>query len=40
VKIGEAIAVKNYDVQKIRASSEKLTQDLQESLKKLYEGAN
>ena len=38
VKIGEAIAVKNYDVKKIRASSEKLTQDLQERLKSLHEG--
>jgi 1-acyl-sn-glycerol-3-phosphate acyltransferase len=38
VKIGEAIAVKNYDIKKIRASSEKLTQDLQERLKILQEG--
>ena len=38
VKIGEAIAVKNYDVKKIRASSEALTQDLQKRLKFLQEG--
>lgn len=37
VKIGKAIAVSNYDVQKIRASSEVLTTDLCEHLKSLHE---
>lgn len=37
VKIGQAIAIADYDVQKIRASSEILTTDLYERLKAIHE---
>lgn len=39
VKIGEPLLVENYDIKKIRASSEALTLDLQKQLKILHEEA-